>query len=190
MRSAAPFCADEPNIDSQRRSRMYSTGAGCPRGPSGTISCMATFAALAASVCLSAAVTYALASDPGAPAGVPWVRAGAVYGYLFYYGAAGAWKSRPDRALITTGGGVRGAYATKVLWHVRGGSLVITVSGQKLDGPGRFRQRFPETSTGGGGWFPSIVIVPSSGCWRLTVTSGRKTSRFAFVAVPPSSSSR
>lgn len=151
---------------------------------------MGALAFLAASVCLSAPVTYALPSDPGAPAGVPWVRAGAVYGYLFYYGADGPWKTQPGRVLITTRGGVPGGYATKILWHVREGSSVVVVSGKKLDGPGRFRQRFPATSTGGGGWFPSIVAVPSSGCWQLTVTSGRTSGRFAFLAMPPSSASR
>lgn len=118
---------------------------------------MGALALLAASACLSAPVTYALPSDPGAPAGVPWVRAGAVYGYLFYYGADGPWKTQRSRVLITTRGGVPGGYATKILWHVRDGSSVVTVSGRRLDGPGRFRQRFPATSTGGGGgWFPSI----------------------------------
>ena len=149
---------------------------------------MGALAVLAASACLSASVTYSLPADPGAPAGVPWVRAGPVYGYLFYYGAGGPWKTQPGRVLITTRGGVPGSYQTKILWHVPGGSIVVAVSGRKLDGPGRFRQRFPVS--GGGGWFPSIVVVPSAGCWRLTVTSGRKTGRFAFVAMSPSPTSR
>lgn len=148
---------------------------------------MGALALLAASACLSAPVTHALPSDPGAPAGVPWVRAGTVYGYLFYYAADGPWKAQPSRVLITTRSGVPGGYATKILWHVPEGSSVVTVSGKKLDGPGGFRQKFSATSTGGGGWFPSIVAVPSSGCWRLTVTSGHTTGRFAFLAMPPSS---
>jgi len=148
---------------------------------------MGALAILTASACLSASVTYSLPVDPGAPAGVPWVRAGEVYGYLFYYGAGGPWKTQPDRALITTRGGEPGSYQTKILWHVRGGSDVVTVSGKKLDGRGRFRKTFPVT--GGGAWFPSIVVVPSTGCWRLTVTSGRTTGRFAFVAVRPSPAS-
>lgn len=48
------------------------------------------------------------------------MRAGAVYGYLFYYGADGPWKTQRSRVLITTRGGVPGGYATKILWHVRG----------------------------------------------------------------------
>lgn len=121
---------------------------------------------------------------------MPWVRAGAVYGYHFYYSADGRWKTQSSRVLITTRGGVSGGYATKILWHIRDGSSMITVSGKKLDGPGGFRQRFPATSTGGGGWFPSIIAVPSSGCWRLTVTSGHPTGRCAFLAMPPPSASR
>lgn len=146
---------------------------------------MTALAALAASACLSASVTYSLPSDPGAPACVPWVNAGPVYGYLFYYGANGPWKTERDRALITTRGGVRGGYRTKIFWHVRGGSLVVTVSGRRLDGSGHFRQRFPVVN---GGYFPSIVVVPTAGCWRFTVTSGRQTGRFAFLATSSSGS--
>ena len=81
-------------------------------------------------------MTYALPSDPGAPAGVQWIYAGSVYGYLFYYGAAGPWKTQTSRALITPSGGVTDRYATKILWHVPGGSGAVTINGQRLDEPG------------------------------------------------------
>lgn len=135
---------------------------------------------LAASACISALVTYSLPSDPGAPAGVPWIHAGPVYGYLFYYEAAGPWKSQTDRVMITPGGGIPGQYATKILWHVPGGSGIVSIDGQRLDGRGHFRQRFSVT---GRNDYPSIVHVPSPGCWRITVTSGRRSGRFAFLAV-------
>jgi hypothetical protein len=84
--------------------------------------------------------------------------------------------------LITTGGGLAGRYATKILWHVRHGSPSLTIVGQRLEGVGRFRQRLTSV---GHGYFPSIVTVPNKGCWRLTVSSGRQVGRFAFVALTP-----
>lgn len=140
---------------------------------------MAALAALIASACISASVSYARPPDPRAPS-IPWIHAGPVAGYLFYYGAAGPWQTRTDRLLITPGGGTS-LYATKILWHVRGGSRLITISGQRLDGLGHFRQRFSAK----GGYYPSIVDVPSAGCWRVTVRSGRHSGRFAFLALSP-----
>ncbi len=145
---------------------------------------MAALAALVASGCLSAPVSYTAPPDHGAPA-IPWIHAGPVNGYLFYYGADGPWKTQTDRVLITTGGGPPAGYATKILWHVTGGSGGVSVTGRRLDGPGRFRQRFSATPTGGGSYFPSIVTVPRPGCWRITVSSGGHRGRFAFVAVRP-----
>ena len=138
-------------------------------------------AAFVASACLSAPVSYAAPRDTGAPA-IPWIHAGPVSGYLFYYGASGPWKAEADRVLITTGGGLAGRYATKILWHVRRGSASLTIAGQRLDGVGRFRQRLTSV---GNSYFPSIVTVPNKGCWRLTVSSGRQVGRFAFVALTP-----
>ncbi|HUO74290.1 MAG TPA: hypothetical protein VMU39_26190 [Solirubrobacteraceae bacterium] len=139
---------------------------------------MTALAALAASACLSAPVSYGTPPNIGAPT-IPWIHAGPVIGYLFYYGAEGPWKRQTGRVIITTGGGPQGGYATKILWHVRGGSKRITVVGTRLDGAGRFTQRFSAS----GAFYPSIVVVPSSGCWRLTVTSARHVGRFAVVAL-------
>lgn len=141
-------------------------------------------AALVASACVSAPVSYTNPPDAGAP-NIPWIHAGAAVGYLFYYGVDGPWKTTIDRVLITTGGGPRNGYSTKILWHVRGGAGGISVIGKRLDGPGRFRQSFPATPTGGGTYFPSIVNVPRPGCWRITVSSGRHVGRFAFLALSP-----
>ncbi len=143
---------------------------------------MGALVALIASACISAPVSYGAPLDIGAPR-IPWIHAGSVSGYLFYYGASGPWKTQPDRVLITPRGGIPGSYATKILWHVRSASATVTLVGQRLDGIGRFRQRFPVT--GGSGYFPSIVVVPSVGCWRITVSSGQRTGRFAFLALAP-----
>jgi hypothetical protein len=142
---------------------------------------MGALAALVASACIAAPVSTAAPPDSGAPT-IPWIHAGPVSGYLFYYGANGPWKTQPERVMITAGGGVPGGYATKILWHVRGGSLSVSLVGRRLDGPGRFTQHF---SGVGGGFFPSIVVVPNAGCWRITVRSGARSGRFAFVAIAP-----
>jgi hypothetical protein len=145
---------------------------------------MGVLAALAASACISAPVFYVAPPDAGAPH-VPWIHAGPVVGYLFYYGASGPWKTTADRALITTGGGPAGGYATKILWRVRGGRGAVSVIGRRLDGPGAFRQRFSATASGGGTFFPSVIKVPDPGCWRVTVASRGRIGRFAFVALSP-----
>jgi hypothetical protein len=143
---------------------------------------MPFLAAVLASACLSAPVHYGPPPTPGAPPTIPWIHVGPVTGYLFYYGSDGPWKTQTDRALITTGGGPPGGYATKILWHVRHGSGRITVRGRRLDAPGQFAQKFRAS---GSRSYPSIVVVPSSGCWRLTVTSRRHVGRFVFEALSP-----
>jgi len=140
---------------------------------------MEVLAALAASACISAPVSYATPPNAGAPQ-IPWIHAGPVVGYLFYYGAPGPWKAQTGRVLVTPGGGITGQYATKILWHVVGGARNTTITGQRLDAVGHFKHAFPAT---GGGYYPSIINVPSEGCWRITVSSGRRSGRFAFVAL-------
>src|SRR4051794_23605416 len=125
---------------------------------------MVAVAALVASACLSAPVSYAAPPESSAPR-IPWIHAGPVVGYLFYYGANGPWKTQADRVLISTHGQASGGAATKILWRVRGGSKAVRIVGKRLDAAGTFRQRFPATQTGGGTFFPSIIDVPTSGCW-------------------------
>lgn len=145
---------------------------------------MVALAALVASACLSAPVSYATPPDPSAPH-IPWIHAGPVVGYLFYYGADGPWKTQADRVLISTHGRAPGGGATKILWRVRSGSKVVRIVGKRLDAAGSFRQQFAATPSGVGAFFPSIINVPISGCWRLTVSSGDHVGRFAFWAVEP-----
>jgi len=144
---------------------------------------MGALAVLVASACISASVSYGTPPDPGAPH-IPWIHAGPVSGYLFYYSESGPWKTQPDRVFITPRGGIPGVggYATKILWHVRGARGALILSGLRLDAPGRFRQRFPAIS---GSYFPSILSVPTEGCWRVAVRSGRRMGRFAFLALAP-----
>ena len=108
-------------------------------------------------------------------------------GHLFYYDAS-LREQGGERLLIYTGGELPGGGATKILWMVRPlSSSQVSISGRRLDGPGTFAQQFRSASSPEGTVFPSIVNVPSAGCWLLTVRSGRVTGRFAVVAAdaPP-----
>jgi hypothetical protein len=61
----------------------------------------------------------------------------------------------------------------KVLWTVaRKAGLALELDGTRLDGEGSFRQRFPMASGPAGEVvYPSIVDVPSAGCWLLRLRS-------------------
>jgi hypothetical protein len=61
----------------------------------------------------------------------------------------------------------------------------LTIQGDQLDGKGRFEQDFLAAHSADRVLYPSIVDVPSAGCWRLTVRNGRQVVRFAVVAVAP-----
>lgn len=144
---------------------------------------MSALAILLASACLSAPVSYGPAPTPGnAPQQVPWVRSGAIVGYLFYYGSPGPWQQQRDRVLIPVGGSGPG-FSSKILWYVPGGRGRITITGRRLDGEGRsvFVQKVAEGP--GGGYFATITVMPNAGCWQVTVGSSGRHARFAFVAV-------
>jgi hypothetical protein len=143
---------------------------------------MGALALLLGSVCLSAPVSYGPPATPGNAPNVPWVRSGAVVGYLFYYGATGPWQQQRDRVLIPVGGSGPG-FSSKILWYVPGGGGRITIWGRRLDGSGTSVSVQRIGGSAGGGYFPTITVVPNAGCWRLTVGSGRRSARFAFVAV-------
>lgn len=134
-------------------------------------------AAWTAAACLAAPVHFAPSRTPGAPR-VPWVKAGPIDGYLFYYAAFA--PPAPARATIYTRGRTPSNGGTKILWYARRGGFRLTVRGTRLDAPGSFVQRFQPAQNG---FYSSITVVPTVGCWRLTVTSGRVRGRFAFVAV-------
>jgi hypothetical protein len=86
--------------------------------------------------------------------------------------------------MIYTGGELPGGGATKILWIVRPMlSSQLVISGRQLDGSGGFEQQFRSASAAEGTVFPSIVDVPSAGCWLLTVRNGRVAGRFAVVAI-------
>ena len=124
---------------------------------------------------------YERTTTPGAPKDIPWIRSARFTGYLFYYTARGPWREQRDRVLIAVGGGGPG-YNTKILWHFPGSRKRLTIRGRRLDGSGS-AEFVQQISRVGGGYFPSIVDVPTPGCWRVTVGTGSRHASFAFVAV-------
>jgi hypothetical protein len=135
-----------------------------------------TAASTASSPCAPSQVHYD--ANPAFPASlrpVPYVSApsggSTLAGYLFYYGAVPRWKrAHPPDFLIYTHGQVPGTtIQMKILWTLRGSQAMhgLTVRGKKIDGSGSFTENFT-----GGTEFPSIISVPSSGCWRLSLDTG------------------
>jgi hypothetical protein len=140
----------------------------------------------AAKTCVPSAVHYRDA--PGAHAigfrggNPPWVEGDGVIGFLFYYGVAPFGRMHSARAYVTTGGKVGAGANTKILWWFRrtppvGGS--VTVTGRRLDAAGSFRDVW---RTRVGTSFPSYLIVPAPGCWRVAVSSGAAHASFIFGA--------
>ncbi len=102
---------------------------------------------------------------------------------MFYYRSP-VFSHRMRRAVIGTGGRAGGGAATKILWWVRGqGAARLTVTGQRLDGAGSFRQTIPGPSPGNSTFFPSIITVPTPGCWRVGLQAGSAAGSLTIRAV-------
>jgi hypothetical protein len=115
--------------------------------------------------------------------GLPHVDAPGVVGHLFYYTGATLMDGRVNQSdgLVIYAGGQRGDVATKILWTIRkGAGRVLRISGRRLDGNDSFSERWPGV---GGRKFPSIVRVPSAGCWQLSIVSGRVRASVVVQAV-------
>ena len=128
-------------------------------------------------------------AEPGL-AGLPWIaaspRSSALVGHLFYYDRLNVWRRRRLRgARIYTGGqSPHGRVGMKILWELRRGSaLILRVQGRRLDGRGSFSQELPPAGSTQF-QFPSIIVVPTPGCWRLTLQAGTATGRVTMLAVP------
>ena len=117
---------------------------------------------------------------------LPWLRAtpqsSGIAGTIFYplpAEAAGATiypnQQAPDNA------------TTKILWNVprKTAASVLTVRAQRLDaGMAVPPQRFPPASDSSGASFPSIVDVSSTGCWLLTLRSGKAAGVVVVNSIP------
>ena len=86
--------------------------------------------------------------------------------------------------LVLYAGGRNGALATKILWAfpTRRSGRVLRVTGRRVDGAGTYTARFPSA---GGGEFPSILSLPSAGCWTLTLRTGGVRRSLVVQAVEP-----
>jgi hypothetical protein len=118
--------------------------------------------------------------------GLPWVAAAPVssdiVGHLFYYGVPGVpWGKRHAAGLriyphgrVPTSAGA----GTKILWrdYSNRSRGPLIVRGRRLDAPGRFHQAFAMLG-------PSVIDVPSSGCWHLSLHTGTTTAAVTVIAV-------
>ncbi len=112
---------------------------------------------------------------PGVLRGLRWIAAtplsGGMTGHLFY-----GHNAHGTAAEMHIHGTMPDGETTKILWVVSHGNvgLTITIAGRNLTGSGRTKQDFPAAGGGGvpGSQYPSIVVVPTPGCWQFHLMSG------------------
>jgi hypothetical protein len=114
---------------------------------------------------------------------LPWVKpaGSAIIGYLFYYRDVLHDRrfSRSPRLAIPIRGRTPSG-STKILWVPQGEpGRTLLLTGRRLDGTESFSHR--ESAAGGG--FPSIIEIPSAGCWQLTLTTGGLSASLVVEAV-------
>ena len=117
----------------------------------------------------------------GGPVHTPWVDAGGgVQGALFFYPTEDA---HDGVATLPAGGVTAEGKNAKVLWVVsQDYGAGLTVEGRRTDAPGSYSAVFG-MATSPKGHFPSIIELPSDGCWNLTLTSGDTRGEVTFLAV-------
>jgi len=108
------------------------------------------------------------------PAG-PWMGDARFAAVLFY--AAG------DDPTMRAQGRMAAGQTTKVFWWVAAGGDTMTVQGREQ----RSGRTFSQVMEGiGGGQFPTVPVVPSAGCWTLTVSvSGRDVGAITIPVTGP-----
>lgn len=117
---------------------------------------------------------------------VPWIAAtpsvSGIIGYLFFAQVEPA--NKPEYYLpMHTGGKMPDGATTKILWRIQNSSAIgeITLTGKNLFRPGStFQQTFDAASDG----IPSIVDVPTAGCWRFDLQSGSDHATAIFWVLP------
>ena len=92
-----------------------------------------------------------------------------------------------DRAVIYAGGRAPEGWSTKFLWSSPRSRGDLELAGRRLDGTGSFRQRLHSASSTDppvtGDVYPSIVNIPTAGCWGLTLRSPGVAGFAVFQAV-------
>jgi hypothetical protein len=141
----------------------------------------------AAAACTATPVHWEPRKNVGTRAGLvmPWIAASPtktrVIGYLVYYAPMSSLDilRLPGVAIFTRGRTPEGG-ATSIIWvPQRNAGRFIYFRGRRLDGPGSFRQR---SSFGSAGTYPSVLRVPSAGCWRVTLRSTNLLAHVTFRA--------
>jgi hypothetical protein len=103
---------------------------------------------------------------------LPWIEASpasaGITGHLFYaYGLHG------KAAELHTHGVMPHERSTKILWVIKhaGTDRMLNIAGRNLSGGGTMHQRFPVAISPANN-YPSILDVPTPGCWRFQLSSG------------------
>jgi hypothetical protein len=104
------------------------------------------------------------------------------------YGSSRLWVMLPSAGILRVQRNQPddGMFGTKLGWIPdRDRNLTLTVSGQRLDAPGRMVVRgvfWGHSSTGKGSW-ASAVAFPRTGCWRITGRAGPTTLSYVVRVV-------
>lgn len=92
-----------------------------------------------------------------------------------------------DRAVIYAGGRAPEGWSTKFLWSSPRSRGDLELVGRRLDGAGSFRVWLHSASSTDppvtGDIYPSIVNIPTAGCWGLTLRSPTVAGLAVFQAV-------
>ena len=104
------------------------------------------------------------------------------------YGGSRLWVTLPAGGILRVQRNQPddGMFGTKLGWVPdRDRNLMLTVSGRRLDAPGRMVVRAVSrghSSDGRGSW-ASAVAFPSAGCWRITGRAGPTTVSYVVSVV-------
>lgn len=88
-----------------------------------------------------------------------------------------------DSAVVYAGGRAPEGWSTKFLWWAPHPTGPLVLTGRQIGGAGRFVQRFDSAATDDAVVFPSIVEIPTAGCWAVTVEMGKAAGLVVFQAV-------
>jgi hypothetical protein len=86
-------------------------------------------------------------------------------------------------AVVYAGGLSPEGWATKFLWWAPHPTGPLVLTGRRIGGAGRFEQDFGSAASDDGVVFPSIVEIPTAGCWAVTVAMGQAAGLVVFQAV-------
>jgi hypothetical protein len=90
-----------------------------------------------------------------------------------------------ETAVIYAGGRAPEGSSTKFLWWSTQPAASVELVGTRLDFPGSFRQSFnaARAEDDGSIIYPSVVNIPSAGCWAVRVRIGSRAGLVVFQAV-------